>query len=50
MSIASENFYKGRLDGMLYVDTGGKEGDLGGEFAASGISLSEASVDVFGGR
>ena len=50
MSIASENFYKGRLDGMLYVDTGEKEGDLGGEFAASGISLAEASVDVFGGR
>jgi len=50
MSIASDNFYKGRLDGMLYVDTGEKVGDLGGEFAASGISLAEASVDVFGGR
>ena len=50
MSIASENFYKGRLDGMLYVDTGEKVGDLGGEFAASGISLADASVDIFGNR
>ena len=48
MSIASPNFYRGRLDGMLYVDTGEKVGDLGGEFAASGIQLSEASGDVFG--
>ena len=47
MSIASENFYKGRLNGMLYIDTGDKQGDLGGEFAASGVQLSEASVDVF---
>ena len=47
MSIASENFYKGRLNGMLYVDTGDKQGDLGGEFAASGVQLSEASDDVF---
>ena len=48
MSIASNDFYKGRLDGMLYIDTGEKMGDLGGEFAASGIQMSEASGDVFG--
>ena len=47
MSIASDNFYKGRLDGMLYIDTGEKMGDLGGEFAASGLQLSEASRDIF---
>ena len=47
VSVASDNFYKGRLDGMLYIDTGDKLGDLGGEFAASGVQLSEASGDVF---